>query len=200
MECLKSEEGQHVIDLMCGMGEFWPALLRQFQHSCSITALDFSEGMLAHAMVRKLKLEAGDIKITKQNMLANDIPDCSADHIISGFGLKTFSRTQQEQLASEISRILKPQGTFSLIEVSVPSFVLLRKPYLFYLKWIIPLIGRCFLGSPESYQMLGVYTEKFGNCREFTEILQSNGLVAIYREYFWGCATGVSGLKREGSA
>jgi demethylmenaquinone methyltransferase/2-methoxy-6-polyprenyl-1,4-benzoquinol methylase len=35
---------------------------------------------------------------------------------------------------------------------------------MFYLKHIIPGIGRLLLGNPENYRMLGVYTEKFGNC------------------------------------
>ena len=188
-------EGQTVVDLMCGMGECWPAILRRVSGRCEITAIDFSQGMLAHAEKRKNKLNSSKINIKKENILSNSIPDSSADHVLSGFGLKTLSVNQQRFLATEIHRILKPGGTYSLIEVSAPSFIPLRVPYMFYLKRIIPLIGKCFLGSPENYRMLGVYTEQFSNCQEFCEMLRSVGLEAKYNEYFWGCATGVSGIK-----
>ena len=38
---------------------------------------------------------------------------------------------------------------------------LLRWPYLFYIKHVIPWVGRAFLGNPQNYRMLGVYTEEF---------------------------------------
>ena len=119
----------------------------------------------------------------------------NADTVVSAFGIKTFSDEQKAILASEIWRILKPNGTFSLIEVSVPSNAFLKPLYMFYLKTIIPLIGSIFLGNPENYKMLGVYTEKFGNCQKMKEILENQGFTVIYHDYFFGCATGLSGIK-----
>jgi ubiquinone/menaquinone biosynthesis C-methylase UbiE len=70
--------------------------------------------------------------------------------VISGFGLKTFNDKQLVQLANEIDRILKPNGKFSLIDVSVPKIRILKPFYMFYLKNIIPILGKVFLGSPET--------------------------------------------------
>lgn len=189
-------EGETVADLMCGMGECWPPLIRRSGGSCEILAVDFSAGMLEHAEKRRNRYRSVGISLLKQNVLANQIPDASVDHVVSGFGLKTLSSEQQERLAVEIHRILKPGGGFSLIEVSVPGPWLLRVLYMGYLKNLIPWLGKCFLGSPRSYRMLGVYTEEFGNCRRFHELMKRRGFDTHYHEFFWGCATGVSGTKQ----
>ncbi len=77
----------------------------------------------------------------------------------------------------------------------MPASRLLKPLYMFYLKTIIPLIGAIFLGNPENYKMLGVYTEKFGDCRRMKEILEAQGFTVEYHDYFFGCATGLSGYK-----
>jgi ubiquinone/menaquinone biosynthesis methyltransferase len=184
-----------VCDLMCGMGECWSAILKRMSGNSRLVAVDLSGGMLKGAFKRKDKFANHTIAIHKQNALENDLETEFADSVVSAFGIKTFSDEQKEILAAEIWRILKPNGTFSLIEVSVPNNALLKSTYMFYLKRIIPFIGRIFLGNPENYKMLGVYTEKFGNCRKMKEILEKQGFTVDYHDYFFGCATGLSGTK-----
>jgi demethylmenaquinone methyltransferase/2-methoxy-6-polyprenyl-1,4-benzoquinol methylase len=58
---------------------------------------------------------------------------------------------------------------------------------MFYVSRIIPFIGRLFLGNPDNYRMLGVYTQEFNNCRRMTDALQDVGLEVDYREFFYGC-------------
>jgi len=114
---------------------------------------------------------------------------------VSSFGLKTFTAEQQEQLARVVLRILRPGGTFSFLEISVPPFAWLRWPYLFYLSYIVPFIGRIFLGNPNNYRMLGRYTAAHRNCSEFANRCSSAGLVVSQTSFFFGCATGVTGRK-----
>jgi demethylmenaquinone methyltransferase/2-methoxy-6-polyprenyl-1,4-benzoquinol methylase len=109
--------------------------------------------------------------------------------------LKTFNRDQQSLLATRVADILRPGGAFSFIEISVPRSALLRAVYMAYLKRVIPLVGRVLLGNPECYRMLGIYTEAFGDATHFAECLRRAGLRATYTSYFFGCATGVKGIK-----
>lgn len=185
-----------VCDLMCGMGECWSAIFKKMSENSKLIALDLSGGMLSGAIKRKTKYPNHSISISKQNALENNLENDFADTVVSAFGIKTFSDEQKEILASEIWRILKSNGTFSLIEVSVPSNTFLKPLYMFYLKTIIPLIGLIFLGNPDNYKMLGVYTEKFGNCQRMKEILENQGFLVNYHNYFFGCATGLSGKKQ----
>ena len=91
-------------------------------------------------------------------------------------------------------------GTYSFIEISVPDARALRIAYMFYMKRVIPLVGRVLLGNPANYRLLGTYTEEFGDCAHFARCLERAGLEATFVRYFFGCATGVVGRKLEGSS
>jgi demethylmenaquinone methyltransferase/2-methoxy-6-polyprenyl-1,4-benzoquinol methylase len=188
-------EGMVAYDLMAGMGEGWPFILRGIGTQGLLVAVEFSHQMYLHAEKHAQKFVGCHIQLREENVLENSLPDASADCVLSFFGLKTFSDAQKAQLARAIQRILKPNGQFSLIEVSVPANWL-KLPYWFYLKYCIPIIGKIFLGNPDNYRMLGLYTERFGNCVTMRQLLAEVGLVVEYKEYFGGCATGVSGRKR----
>jgi ubiquinone/menaquinone biosynthesis methyltransferase len=185
-----------IYDLMCGMGECWEGVAPYLSGNGRLVALDLSTVMIRGAERQKEKLPHLDILLCHENILANSLETASADCIISSFGVKTFSDEQKETLAAEIHRILKPGGLFSLVEISVPDGRLLKVLYMFYLQRVIPVIGRLFLGNPENYRMLGIYTEAFQNCRNLQTILGRHGLHTTYHNYFFGCASGVSGFKR----
>lgn len=190
---LSLSSGQKVYDLMTGMGECWGLILDKIGQKGHLLAVDLSPSMLQKAQ-NKLQRWAGfEISIVQKDVLDNDFPDHSADCIISAFGIKTFSESQQDQFAAEIKRLLKPGGEFSLVEISVPPNRLLRIPYLFYINHVIPVVGKAFLGNPDNYRMLGVYTQAFGNCSTMRRKLLATGLDVKEHVYFWGCATGLSG-------
>ena len=189
------EKGKTVVDLMTGMGECWKHILKKSDKSSKLIGLDFSTEMVNRAEKNTLNFKDSKIEILKENVFENSIVDQSADFVISGFGLKTFNDQQLGELATEIYRILKPNGEFSLIDVSVPKSKFLKPFYMFYLKKIIPILGKLFLGSPETYKMLGVYTEEFGNSKNVYQIFNRPEFKVEYVEYFYGCATGIKGIK-----
>ena len=183
-------------DLMTGMGELWASLNQRFEQ-VTITGLDISPIMLVQAE-KNASRYPHNISLRQVDVLDNDIPDYSADVIVCSFGLKTFNEIQLGKLAHEVARLLKPGGVFSFIEISVPHNAL-RPVYMFYLKKLIPLIGRIFQGNADNYRMLGIYTENFKDCGIFHKSLLEKGLESNFHSYFYGCATGVSGRKPSGS-
>lgn len=189
------DKGKTVVDLMTGMGECWKHILKNSDKNSKLIGLDFSTEMINRAEKNKLKFKKHSVEILKENVFDNSIENETADFVISGFGLKTFNDEQLGELANEISRILKPDGKFSLIDVSVPKSKILKPFYMFYLKNIIPILGKVFLGSPETYKMLGVYTEEFGNSKNVHRIFNKPEFEVEYVEYFLGCASGIKGKK-----
>lgn len=195
VEEIEIDKGKTVVDLMTGMGECWKHILKKSNKDSKLIGLDFSTEMTKRAEKNKMKFEKSKIEVIKENVFKNSIGNETADFIISGFGLKTFNDEQLGKLANEIDRILKPNGKFSLIDVSVPNSKFLKPFYMFYLKKIIPILGKLFLGSPETYRMLGVYTEEFGNSKNVYRIFNKLGFEVEYVEYFYGCASGIKGQK-----
>ena len=194
---IKIKKGKTVVDLMTGMGECWKHILKESENDTSLIGLDFSIEMINKAQKNKAKFKDSRIEIIKESVFANSIKDASADYVISGFGLKTFNNEQLLGLAREIERILKPNGKFSLIDVSVPNNNFLKPIYMFYLKRIIPLLGSVFLGNPETYKMLGIYTQEFGNAKKAHKIFNQQNMEVEYVEYFFGCASGIKGIKNQ---
>ena len=182
-------------DLMAGTGEVWPHLLRRFPDIGSITAVDISSGMHQRAIGRLHAHRAHRIAFIEDDVLASDLPDASADFVISTFGLKTFNREQHRRLAALIARCLKPGGVFSMVEASDPKGWWLRPLYLFHLKIVLPTIERIFLRGAQDFAMIGTYSTNFGDASAFAEMLRAEGLQVEYRRLFFGCATVVAGRK-----
>lgn len=182
-------------DLMAGTGEVWPHLLKRLPNVETITAVDISAGMHKRAIDRIDTYTSQKIDFIEDNVFESMLGDASADFVVSTFGLKTFNQDQQNQLAALIARILKPGGSFSLIEASDPKGWMLRPLYLFHLKRVLPAIEYLFLAGAQDFSMIGAYSTNFGSAKSFADMLRTNGLEVEYKTYFFGCATGVCGRK-----
>lgn len=183
-----------VIDLMSGTGEIWPHVLAAFPRA-QITAIDISPAMHMEALAKLHDTRAHKISHMTADALGSDLPAETADLLVASFGLKTFSPTQQTLLAGQIARILRPGGSFSLIEASDPKGWIFRPLYRAYLGGLLPLVERLFLQGAQDFSMIGTYTAAFGNCRHMEAALREAGLKVTYRKHFFGCATSVAGTK-----
>lgn len=197
--CVRSahiKPASKVVDLMTGMRELCPNLAKASGPKGHISAIDISPAMCIEARKRGAALaQQCSVEVIEADALRCPLPDASADSVLSSFGLKTFSPEQLQTLAGEVSRILRPGGTFSFLEISVPPQNLLRWPYTAYVKHIIPLIGKLVMGNPDNYRLLWRYTELFGNCRTAQPAFELAGLEVTFKSYFFGCATSLHGRK-----
>lgn len=188
--------GGHVVcDLMCGRGECWPTVLRRIGGAGRIIGIDLSQGMLDGARERRGRFADRDIDVIEGNALATGLADGSVDRVLIAFGLKTLSPALLAGLAAEIRRILRPGGVFSAVEMSEPRGWALRPLFMWYLKSVVPVLGKIMLGNPENYRMLGVYTERFQGCAPAVDVMRAAGLEAELMSYFYGCATGIVGRR-----
>jgi demethylmenaquinone methyltransferase/2-methoxy-6-polyprenyl-1,4-benzoquinol methylase len=182
-------------DLMAGTGEVWQHLLSSHPGIEQIVAVDISSGMHHRAIERLHTMRADRIRFIEDDVLASDLPDASADYVISTFGLKTFNSGQHRRLAQLTNRILRPGGRFAFIEASDPKGWWLRWLYLFHLKLVLPLVERIVLRGAQDFAMIGTYSTNFGDAREFVGMLREAGLQAEFRKAFFGCATIACGSK-----
>jgi len=183
------------VDLMAGTGEVWPHLLRRYPRVSGIRAIDNSKRMHEEALKRLHSARLDRVSHLQANVLEVELPENTADCVLSTFGLKTFDTEQQARIAKQVSRVLKPGGTFCFIEASDPEEWMLRPFYRFYMDRCLPLVEKLALKGAHDFSMIGAYTRHFKNCDNFAKALLAEGLELKSYSNFFGCATGVCGMK-----
>ena len=192
---LSIQPGAIVADLMAGSGECWRYLIQRIKPHGKIISVDFSPVMCGRQRRRQARLDSGDVQILCENAVATSLSNHSVDFIVSAFGLKTCDAPLLDRLAAEMYRVLRPGGSCSLLEISLPEPRFLRIPYQLYIGSIIPLVGRFFLKDIECYRMLGVYTQAFGSCAKFAQHFQRVGFQVDVKTHFFGCASSIIARK-----
>jgi demethylmenaquinone methyltransferase/2-methoxy-6-polyprenyl-1,4-benzoquinol methylase len=133
-------------------------------------------------------LSVGRLKIEKLNLgnkiemvLADSekIPfeDATFDAITVAFGVRNFENL--EKGLQEIYRVLKPGGTFVVLETSVPTKSPYKQGYHFYSTKILPTIGRLFSNDKVAYKYLSDSAASFPYGEAFNNILRKIGFIAI---------------------
>ena len=163
-----------VLDIATGTGDLAINLVETGAEK--ITGLDISPGML----------EVGREKITNKGldqtieMVIGDsenlpFEDNTFDAITVAFGIRNFENLNKG--LSEILRILKPQGTFVILETSVPTKIPFKQVYQIYTKNILPLIGRLFSKDKMAYSYLSESASVFPYGEALNNILHKIGFI-----------------------
>ena len=173
---LRYIEGPQVLDIACGTGDF--AITIAERKHCGVVGVDISEGMLAQ--MRK-KVEAAHL----DRRVSCEIGDCAAlrfrdsyfDNVTVGFGVRNFE--DREACLKEILRVLRPGGSFVMLELGVPSWRFARKFYEWYFTKVMPLIGGRLSGNRAAYKYLPASVLAFPGPKEWTAFLQGCGFAGV---------------------
>lgn len=165
-----------VLDIATGTGDLAINLTKTTAKR--IVGLDISEGMLA---IGKLKLEKLQLKNRVEMVQADseEIPfdNETFDAVTVAFGVRNFENLNKG--LSEIYRVLKPGGTFVVLETSVPTKTPFKQGYNFYSTKILPNIGRIFSKDKSAYKYLSDSAAIFPYGEAFNNILKKNGFIDV---------------------
>ena len=165
-----------VLDVATGTGDLAIHLAKS--KAQKIIGYDLSQGMLdigqqkidKLALTNRIDMVLGD----SENM---PFEDNFFDAVTVAFGVRNFENLHQG--LSEILRVLKPGGTFVVLETSVPSNKLYRFGYNLHTKYMLPLIGRIFSKDKSAYRYLSNSAAAFPYGEAFNNILQKIGFIDI---------------------
>jgi demethylmenaquinone methyltransferase/2-methoxy-6-polyprenyl-1,4-benzoquinol methylase len=174
LELVAAKNPETILDIATGTGDL--AILMTKTSAKKIIGLDLSAGML----------EVGKQKINDKN-LSNKIemvlgdsenipyPDNHFEAITVSFGIRNFE-TLEKGLA-EIYRVLKPNGIFVILETSVPTKFPYKQGYVFYTKFILPLIGKIFSKDNNAYGYLSESAASFPFGEALNNILRKTSFI-----------------------
>ncbi|HEX9938588.1 MAG TPA: class I SAM-dependent methyltransferase [Longimicrobium sp.] len=111
--------GDRVLDVGCGTGSLL-VLLKTLQPGADVVGLDPDPGALAIAR-RKAERAGFSFQLDQGFADALPYPDASFDRVLSSLMYHHLPGAQKEGMLREVRRVLKPGGTFHLLDFAGPG-------------------------------------------------------------------------------
>lgn len=167
---------ESILDIATGTGDLAINMIET--RAKRIVGLDISEGMLE---VGKQKISKKSLDATIEMIVGDseNLPfkDSTFDAITVAFGVRNFENL--EKGLSEILRVLKPNGTFVILETSVPTKTPYKQGYNLHTKHIMPFIGKLFSKDKSAYTYLSNSASVFPFGEALNNILRNIGFINV---------------------
>jgi demethylmenaquinone methyltransferase/2-methoxy-6-polyprenyl-1,4-benzoquinol methylase len=174
-ESLELESGAPVLDLCCGTGDQALALRKR---GAQVVAADFCVPMLALASDKYERLADRRPRGLAGDALSLPFPDGGFAGATVSFGLRNVA--DLDAALREIRRVLAPGGQTAFLEFTVPTAPLLRGPYLFYFRRLLPWIGRRLSKRGSAYAYLPESVLEFPQREGFLERMEAAGFTDLF--------------------
>jgi len=157
--------GMQILDIAAGTGSSSRPLVDK---GAQVTALDFSDGMLAQG-----RKQNKDIKFVQGDALKLPFADNFFDVTTISFGLRN---TNDTSLAlKEALRVTKSGGRIVIAEFSHPTNRVFKSIYLNYLMKALPIVVRKISKNPKAYIYLAESIRAWPDQAGLALIMQKNG-------------------------
>lgn len=164
----------HLLDLATGTGDQIIALMEKSHQLSRATGIDLAEDMLEIGK-KKLSMEPYKDRIEMQRADAQELPFSDSQFHVATMTFGIRNVPDVSKTLREIQRVLKLGGRLLLLEFSIPSFFLIRIPYLIYLRYILPKVGKWMSKDPHAYAYLNKTIETFPSGQAFLDLLKEAG-------------------------
>ncbi|QIJ88451.1 Demethylmenaquinone methyltransferase [Mesoflavibacter sp. HG96] len=176
VDIIKKQQPKSILDIATGTGDLAINLAQTSAEK--IIGLDISPGML-NVGKQKVKDKKLDNRIDMIIGDSENMPfeDNTFDAITVAFGVRNFETLNNG--LKEILRVLKPGGTFVILETSVPTKFPFKQGYKVYSKYILPTIGKLFSKDKTAYKYLSESASVFPYGEALNNILRNIGFINV---------------------
>ena len=176
VDIIKKQQPKSILDIATGTGDLAINLAQTSAEK--IIGLDISPGML-NVGKQKVKDKKLDNRIDMIIGDSENMPfeDNTFDAITVAFGVRNFETLNNG--LKEILRVLKPGGTFVILETSVPTKFPFKQGYKLYSKYILPTIGKLFSKDKTAYKYLSESASVFPYGEALNNILRNIGFINV---------------------
>jgi demethylmenaquinone methyltransferase/2-methoxy-6-polyprenyl-1,4-benzoquinol methylase len=165
-----------LLDVCTGTAD--TALQGRVSGAARVIGVDFAGAMLAIGR-RKVQAagESDRIALVRGDATHMPVRDGSVDAATVAFGIRNVQRP--ELACADMARALRPGGRLAILEFGVPRVPGISRLYLWYFKYLLPLIGRSVSGHTGAYSYLPESVGAFPPPAEFVTILRQAGFVDV---------------------
>lgn len=170
-----------VLDLCTGTGDLALRLKREGGVGTGVWGLDYSAPMLERARQKAGRRKLRDIQFVIGDAADMPFSDGFFDAVGIAFAFRnlTFKNPDTAKFLSEILRVLKPGGSFVVVETSQPKNRLFRKVVHFYLKKITVPVGGRISGQRGAYHYLAHSAAAYYTAEQVRQLLLDAGFSSV---------------------
>ena len=193
-----AEGTEPILDLCTGSGDLALAYHKATRGKVPIVGADFCHELLVRAVDKARKRGAADrIRFIEADAQHLPFADNQFQIVCVAFGLRNI--TDMDRGLSEMVRVARPGGRIAVLEFSKPRHWLIRRPYLFFFRRILPAVGQFFSRSPDSaYRYLPESVMRFPDYEVLADRMRGHRLVDVcFYPFTGGIATLYVGRKPE---
>lgn len=194
-QLVPAEGTEPILDLCTGSGDLALAYHKSTGGNTPIVGADFCRELLVRAVAKASKRGGGRIQFVEADAQHLPFADDLFQIVCVAFGLRNI--TDMDRGLSEMARVARPGGRVAVLEFSKPRHWLIRLPYLFFFRRILPAVGQFFSRSPDSaYRYLPESVMRFPDYEELAERMRGHGLTDVrFYPFTGGIATLYVGRK-----
>lgn len=171
VKIVKQNNPKKILDVATGTADLALALGKGIE--AEIIGLDISPGMLKVGNQKVAASAAKNISLVLGDGENLPFEDNTFDAITVAFGVRNFENLQKG--LADIYRVLKPGGTFVVLEFSQPEKAPFKQFYNFYFKNILPNIGKLVSKDSRAYTYLPESVQAFPYGQQFIAELNKVG-------------------------
>jgi demethylmenaquinone methyltransferase/2-methoxy-6-polyprenyl-1,4-benzoquinol methylase len=151
---------------------------RATRGAARVMGVDFAGAMLALGLAKvRAAGEPGRIALVRGDAMRLPVGDATADAVTVAFGIRNV---QQPAVACvEMARALRAGGRLAILEFGVPRIPGISTLYLWYFKYLLPLVGRVVSGHSAAYSYLPASVGTFPPPAEFMTMLRQAGFTEV---------------------
>ena len=173
---------EEVLDVCTGTGDLaLEAVASNTRGAAGVVGVDFSSEMLklAQAKVSKAGL-AGRVKLARGDATRLPVADGRVDIAMVAFGIRNV--VDAGAACRELHRVVRSGGRLAVLEFGAPRIPGIRTLYLWYFRYLLPLVGRAVSKHADAYSYLPASVMSFPAGEAFVSLLSDAGFTEVRSE------------------
>ena len=193
VEPFPAKSTARILDLAAGTLEVSVLLAGNYTGYC-VLAMDFCLPMLQKGLPKIARSKNKRVYPLVGDGRKLPLPDTCVDAVTIAFGLRNIR--PRTRAYAEVLRVLAPGGRFCVLEFGSARDRILFGLYNFYLRYMLPLIGRFVSKDKDAYQYLADTVEAYPSAAELAEEMRAAGFSSVaYTKFTSGIVWLHSGKK-----